>query len=58
MFGDKLLEYEYDKFHQQAELSECSGGGIIDGNYHLLGVHKCISNRDGREYNGKVHVYL
>ena len=27
--------------------------GIIDGNYHLLGVHKCISNRDGREYNGK-----
>lgn len=53
MLGDKLLEYEYDKFHQQAELSECSGGGIIDGDYHLLGVHKCISNRDGREYNGK-----
>ena len=53
MIGGKILEYEYDKYHQQAELKECSGGGIIDGDYHLLGVHKCISNRDGREYNGK-----
>lgn len=53
MYNGKLLEYEYDKFHQQMELKECSGGAIIDGNFHLLGVHKCLSNKDGNEYSGK-----
>lgn len=53
MCGGKFLEYEYDKFHQQAELKECSGGAIIDDSFHLLGIHKGISNRDGKEYSGK-----
>lgn len=47
-----LVEYTYSKIPQKHELTGMSGGGVFDGNFHLLGIHKQSAVKDEKELLG------
>lgn len=51
--NEHLVEYEYNQQVRKDEIVGMSGGGVFDGNYYLVGVHKQLSNEDEKECLGK-----
>ncbi len=49
---NNLVQYSYAKIPQKHELIGMSGGGVFDGDFHLLGIHKQSAVKDDKEQLG------
>lgn len=52
-YDRNFVEYKYPNHIDEPELDGMSGGGIFDGSYHLIGVHKQLAADVDKEELGK-----
>ena len=52
-YGGAFEEYQCEQTVQNNEIDGMSGGGIFDGNYHLIGIHKQTAADENKEQLSK-----